>query len=350
MFISIEKHTLQFIKPAKTSRGEYLEKPSYLLWIVSENFKVCGEASPLSDLSIDGKINLEEIVRPFENISFDFEQLKNLLDIWKPYPSLRFALYSALLKAQYQDRELLKSSTKSNPNIWTNNDFTAGKKGMKINGLVWMNRIESMYEEAIQKINAGFSCIKLKVGALDFDAECRLIEKLRNQFNAFQIEIRLDANGGFKNEEALLQLKELQRFEIHSIEQPIRAYQPELMQEICYKSPISIALDEELIGANVENATGILKTINPRYIILKPTLLGGFDVCNNWIKAAENQNIGWWSTSALEGNIGLADIAQWVSTFSPKMPQGLGTGSLFTKNFDAQTEVRGETIYFLQND
>lgn len=350
MFISLEKRKLKFIKPAKTSRGEYLEKPAYLLWITSENFKVCGEASPLSDLSLDGKVNLEEIVHPFENISHDFEQLKNLLDLWKPYPSLRFALYCAILKAQYQHNLLLKNPGKRISNIWVNNDFTSGENGMKINGLVWMNSIDAMYEEAIQKINAGFSCIKLKVGALDFDAECRLIEKLRNKYNAFQIEIRLDANGGFKNDEALLQLKELQRFEIHSIEQPIKAYQPELMQEICAKSPIDIALDEELIGVNVENAEGLLKTISPKYIILKPTLLGGFDVCNHWIKIAENHNIGWWSTSALEGNIGLADIAQWVSTFSPKMPQGLGTGSLFVQNFDAQTEVKGETIYYLQND
>lgn len=350
MFISIEKHTLKFIKPAKTSRGEYLEKPSYLLWITTENFKVCGEASPLSDLSLDGKVNLEEIVQPFENISLNFEQIENLLELWKPYPSLRFALYCALLKAKHQTAELLKSSAKTKPNIWINNDFTHGNKGMKINGLVWMNSIESMYEEAIQKINSGFSCIKLKVGALDFDAECRLIEKIRKQFNAFQIELRLDANGGFKNDEAVLQLKELHRFEIHSIEQPIKAYQPELMQEICSKSPIDIALDEELIGVNVENSAALLKTISPRYIILKPTLLGGFDVCNSWIKSAENLNIGWWSTSALEGNIGLADISQWVSGFLPTMPQGLGTGSLFVKNFDAQTEVRGENIYYLKND
>jgi len=346
MYIQVEKHTLRFIKPAKTSRGEYIEKTAYLLWIVTETFKVCGEASPLSDLSVDGKVDFSNIVQPYENQFLTFEDLHNLLEDWMPYPSLRFALYSAILKAKFQaNRIAIQQPTKSQ--VWIENEFTHGKEGMKINGLVWMNSIDAMYEEAIHKINAGFTCIKLKVGALDFDAECRLIEKIRKQFSPFKVEIRLDANGGFKNGDALFQLEDLKRFNIHSIEQPIQANQPDLMQEICAKSPIHIALDEELIGIDVNNSLNLMKKIKPKYIILKPTLLGGFDFCDIWIQHAVSQNVGWWSTSALEGNIGLADIAQWVSAYKPTMPQGLGTGSLFVKNFDPHTKVVGETMFFL---
>jgi len=338
MYISIEKHILEFIKPAKTSRGEYVEKPAYLLWIKDGNVSVCGEASPLHDLSIDGKVDLAEVVRPFENQKLTPQDLLEILDSWKAYPSLRFALFCCLEKLKVQGE---------NKNIWVNNAFTSGLEGIKINGLVWMNDIDSMYQEAIEKIHAGFTCIKIKVGALDFDAECRLIEKIRKQFNAFKIELRLDANGGFLKDDALFQIKELSRFEIHSLEQPIKAYQPEMMGEICAKSKIDIALDEELIGVNVDGAASLLSVISPKYIILKPTLLGGFDVCDAWITAASKQYIGWWSTSALEGNIGLSDIAQWVSTYKLSMPQGLGTGSLFVKNFPSKTKTDKEHLFYI---
>jgi len=338
MYISIEKHILQFIKPAKTSRGEYAEKPAYLLWIKDGNLSVCGEASPLHDLSIDGKLDLAEIVKPYENENLTSQDLLEILDSWQAYPSLRFALFCCLEKLKVQGE---------NKNIWVYNNFTSGQEGIKINGLVWMNDVDSMYQEAIEKIHAGFSCIKIKVGALDFDSECRLIEKIRNQFNAFKIELRLDANGGFSENDALFQLKELSRFEIHSLEQPIKAYQPEMMGEICAKSKIDIALDEELIGVNVNGAASLLSVISPKYIILKPTLLGGFDVCVAWINAAYNQDINWWSTSALEGNIGLSDIAQWVSTYKLSMPQGLGTGSLFVKNFPPKTKTEKEHLFYI---
>lgn len=346
MYLKLEKHTLSFIKPAKTSRGEYVDKPSYLLWLITDKFKVCGEASPLSDLSIDGKVDYFSIVNQIENQFLNYEKLEELLDVWKSYPALRFALFCVIQKAKFAENQPKKVEFSVN-HLWIENGFTLGKNSMKINGLVWMNSIDAMYEEAIQKINAGFTCIKFKVGALDFDAECRLIEKIRKQFSPFKVEIRLDANGGFQNGDALFQLEDLKRFNIHSIEQPIQANQPDLMQEICAKSPIDIALDEELIGIDVNNAHTLLKKIKPQYIILKPTLLGGFDFCDIWIQHAIYQNVGWWSTSALEGNIGLADIAQWVSGYKPTMPQGLGTGSLFVKNFDPHTKVEGETIFFL---
>lgn len=347
MFITLEKHDLQFIKPAKTSRGEYLEKPAYLLWLNHEQFKVCGEASPLSDLSIDGKINFFDILAPYEQKNLEISDLHNILEEWKSFPTLRFALFAAMEKAKTQLQQLQTNNTPSEPNVWVDNAFTKSNLGMKINGLVWMNNIDSMYEEAISKINAGFSCIKIKVGALDFDSECRLIEKIRNQYNPFKIELRLDANGGFKNDDALIQIKELSRFSIHSLEQPIPAGQWEMMSEICAKSQIDIALDEELIGIPESQIQTLFKQISPQYIIIKPTLLGGFDICDAWIECAEKNNTGWWSTSALEGNIGLADIAQWVSKHSPTMPQGLGTGSLFVKNFEPSTIVKGENIFYL---
>lgn len=345
MHLKLEKHTLSFIKPAKTSRGEYLEKPSYLLWIVSDQFKFCGEAAPLSDLSVDGNVDYFDIIEPFKNQHFNHNGLTELLELWEPFPALRFALFCAIKKVKFFENNGHRHSM-MNENLWVDNDFTKGIKPMKINGLVWMNSIEAMYEEAIQKINNGFTCIKFKVGALDFDAECRLLEKIRQNHNPFKVEIRLDANGGFANDEALSQLKELNRFNIHSIEQPIKANQPELMHEMCAKSPIDIALDEELIGISVSESEKLLNTIKPKYIILKPTLLGGFDICDRWIQAADKLNIGWWSTSALEGNIGLSDIAQWVSNYLPSLPQGLGTGSLFVQNFEAQTHLKGENIYF----
>lgn len=340
MYLSIEKHVLTFIKPAKTSRGEYIEKPSYLLWLRDNQLQVCGEASPLTDLSIDGKVNFEEIIKPLDNINLTENDLLTLLEEWKIYPSLRFALYCCLKK---------RSFSRENMNKWVLNSFTLGEKGIKLNGLVWMNDIDSMYEEAISKINQGFSCIKIKVGALDFDAECRLIEKIRKQFNAFKVELRLDANGGFQTEDALEQIKELSRFEIHSLEQPIKAKQIDSMEYICANSKIDIALDEELIGVNLADGLQLLKSIIPKYIILKPTLIGGFDLCDEWIKIANQLNVGWWSTSALEGNIGLADIAQWVSQYSINMPQGLGTGALFVKNFNAQTQLVKDQMYYITN-
>ena len=338
MKISLETHTLTFQKPAKTSRGEYLEKQSHLLRISNETKSVVGEASPLSDLSLDGKVDFHQIIDNLSDKEYNFDELLALKEDWNHYPALRFALDCALKKW---------ISNHENPNLWVHNEFTNGKIGIHINGLVWMNQIEAMEQEAFEKVQTGFSCIKFKVGALDFDAECRLLERFRRKFSAFQVEIRLDANGAFAPDEALIQLRELKRFDIHSIEQPIKPNQWDALAEICAKSPIDIALDEELIGQSVNNAGKMLKSIHPKYIILKPTLLGGFDIADQWITAAEKQEIGWWSTSALEGNIGLADIAQWASTHELIRPQGLGTGSLFIQNFSAQTRIVGQQLFYI---
>jgi len=320
MRLRIESHVLQFIKPAKTSRGEYNEKTAHVLICENEAGSVLaiGEASPLVDLSIDGKENLVAIVGEISDVEFDISGLLGLLEEWESFPTLRFALNCIVLKLQG----------------FPETPFSRGETGIHINGLVWMNDIKSMEEEAYQKVNQGFKIIKFKVGALDFDAECRMLERFRKKHNAFSVEIRLDANGAFTPEFALSQLKDLSRFDIHSIEQPIKPKQFDWLSKICQESKISIALDEELIGFQVNESHKFLSEVSPQYIILKPTLLGGFDHCDHWIKAATTQNIGWWSTSALEGSLGLYDIARWVSNHPITMAQGLGTGSLFVKNLE----------------
>ncbi len=337
MIFSYSKHILSFQKPAKTSRGEYIEKPSWLLQLSQENTSGVGEASPLWDLSVDGKKDIDTILRGIPH-ELSEQDILNLLEEWQPgsnssLPSLRFALHCA-----YLDLKNGGSGT------WCNTNFTHKTKGIPINGLVWMNDIESMEKEALSKIKQGFRCIKFKVGALDFDSECKLLERIRKEFTSNQLEIRLDANGAFSVDTALEQLKDLSRFNIHSIEQPIYPGL-EIMEKLCRESAIDIALDEELIGMAVGSASVYLSKLKPKYLILKPTLLGGLDICDAWIKVAESAGIGWWSTSALEGNIGLYAIAQWVSEKENLRYQGLGTGSLFVENFPSKTEVKGEELW-----
>ncbi len=333
MRLRIESHNLEFIKPAKTSRGEYTSKTAHILICEDEVGVVLamGEASPLVDLSIDGKEDLVSVVQLLSEKEFTLSGFQELLEDWEKYPTLRFALYCIYLK--------LKGFPET--------PFSRGQSGISINGLVWMNDIQSMEEEAYQKVIQGFNIIKFKVGALDFDAECRLLERFRKRHNPFQVEIRLDANGAFHPEDSLSQLKDLSRFDIHSIEQPIKPKQYDWLSKICKESKIPIALDEELIGYSVSESKKLLSEISPQYLILKPTLLGGFDHCDSWIKSASTYNIGWWSTSALEGNLGLYDIARWVSNYPIHMAQGLGTGSLFIKNLDLnqKTKVVGSELW-----
>ncbi len=333
MRLRIESHNLEFIKPAKTSRGEYTSKTAHILICEDEVGVVLamGEASPLVDLSIDGKEDLVSVVQLLSEKEFTLSDFQELLEDWEKYPTLRFALYCIYLK--------LKGFPET--------PFSRGQSGISINGLVWMNDIQSMEEEAYQKVIQGFNIIKFKVGALDFDAECRLLERFRKRHNPFQVEIRLDANGAFHPEDSLSQLKDLSRFDIHSIEQPIKPKQYDWLSKICKESKIPIALDEELIGYSVSESKKLLSEISPQYLILKPTLLGGFDHCDSWIKSASTYDIGWWSTSALEGNLGLYDIARWVSKYPIHMAQGLGTGSLFIKNLDLnqKTKVVGSKLW-----
>lgn len=355
MRIQFQTKSMEFLKPAKTSRGEYLQKTSMLVSLSNQLHTGIGEAAPLPDLSIDGGVDFGSVLSPLLDNELTDGDLFDLLAKWEPgeseaMPSLRFALHSAWKSLQFQQYN--KPTGLNQPVHWVNNDFTTGKRGLKINGLVWMNGADAMYEEAILKLNAGFRCIKIKVGALDFDEECRLLERIRSHHSAFALELRLDANGGFREDTALEQLRELKRFDIHSIEQPIPAGSP-ILDKVCRESPLDIALDESLIGVHPTKAgrfgqsgSDLLSWALPKYIILKPTLLGGTDIADTWIQVAEKLNIGWWSTSALEGNVGLACIAQWVSQYHPSMPQGLGTGLLFKDNFQSYTRVVGDTLWF----
>lgn len=335
MQFRIVHHTLQFKRPAKTSRNTFSEREVRYVVLTKDGISGIGEASPLSLLSID---DVEDYDRQLQNIC---EQLASGVSFYdldlEKFPSIRFGLETALLDIANGGRRIIFDST-----------FTHGKP-IQINGLVWMSDLDSMYQEAIAKITSGYRCIKFKVGAHDFDAECRLLEKIRRDFSAFKLEIRLDANGAFLPDDAYAQLADLSRFKIHSIEQPIQSGQPDDMARLCRESKIPIALDEELIGISVDTkGLKLLQDIQPQYIILKPNLIGGFTKAEQWIGLARKQEIGWWATSALESNVGLNAIAQWVGQYEPQIPQGLGTGSLYENNIASPLHIEGQQLMYTQ--
>jgi o-succinylbenzoate synthase len=323
-------YTLCFKKPVSTSRGSMQTHKVYYVRLQQGDRIGWGEAAPLPDLSIDDIDTLPtqiDLCCNLVNEGLPIDALPLLL-----YPSLRFAFEMANL--------MLKNEA---PMCLFDTPFYRGKEGVEINGLVWMDDSKTMLTEALAKVESGYSCIKFKVGALDFDEECRMIEQVRRRANAFKLTIRLDANGAFDNDDALEKLTELARFDIHSIEQPIKPMQDGLMQEICAKSKIDIALDEDLIGRNC--SANYLKKVKPKYIILKPTLLGGLSQSDDWADIANSCEIGWWATSALESNIGLNAIAQWCSTRKNTIPQGLGTGYLYTNNVQSSLFVKNAQLY-----
>jgi o-succinylbenzoate synthase len=329
-----KKHILEFNKPATTSRGSLQTHTVYYIVktdTVTQKIGI-GEAAPLKGLSIDAVDNFEDYLQFVLNqLNNGFNQEDIDLENW---PSIVFALETALADLNFGGKR----------KIFENNFII--NQPIAINGLVWMNKVDAMFVEAVQKIEAGFNCIKFKIGALDFDEECKLLEKIRNRYNPFKLEIRTDANGAFANDDALEKLNELKRFELHSIEQPIKAKQLDFMQEICDKSPIPVALDEELIGVKEKEIKPLLKFINPAFIILKPTLLGGLEKSNFWINKANELGINWWLTSALESNIGLNAIAQFCSSLNTQIPQGLGTGSLYKNNIDSPLTVSKGLIHY----
>ncbi|MEI8085259.1 MAG: o-succinylbenzoate synthase [Paludibacter sp.] len=324
---------LQFKFPAGTSRGVLLHKPSSFLILEKDGFRGIGECSTIPNLSIDPETTytqkLDEVCRLL-NDGCD----PNSIDL-SAYPSIAFGLETALLDLA------AKGSKQLFPSL-----FTEGKAGIPINGLVWMGDKVFMQKQIHEKIAAGYHCIKLKVGAIDFDSEMEIIAGIRQQFTPSDIEIRLDANGGFTPAEALEKLNKLSVFDIHSIEQPIRQQQWIAMAELCQKSPIPIVLDEELIGVKSSEKEIVLAKINPAYIILKPSLIGGFGASEEWIRLAEKHNINWWITSALESNIGLNSIAQWTFTLNSKLPQGLGTGQLYHNNIPSPLEIDNANLYY----
>jgi len=330
------RHTqinLQFKFPAGTSRGVLLHKPSSFLVLEQDGLTGIGECSTIPDLSIDPMEFYEQKLNEVCKWINDGNNPENI-DL-SAFPSIAFGLETALLDLKANGSKKLFPS-----------DFTEGKTGIPINGLVWMGDKEFMQKQITEKIAAGYQCIKLKVGALDFETELEIIAGIRRHFSPEEIEIRLDANGGFTPEDALKKLEKLAVYHIHSIEQPIKQGQLDAMADICKHSPIPIVLDEELIGVKSADKELIIEKTKPAYIILKPSLLGGFKQSEEWIRLAEKHQAKWWITSALEANIGLNTIAQWTYTLDSELPQGLGTGQLYHNNIPSPLEIRNAKLFY----
>ncbi len=334
MKATFQKHILHFKRPSGTSRGILTEKETWFILLEKDGKKGIGECGLLRTLSIDDRPDYEEKLRwTCDNIHLGIDLLWEALI---EFPSIQFGLEMAF-----------QSLVSETPFLLFPSDFTKGEKSIPINGLVWMGEADFMKRQIEEKLAEGFRCIKLKIGALDFDSELQLLRFIRQHFTPEQIEIRVDANGAFNASLALYKINQLSGFEIHSIEQPIQKNQTDSMSELCKTTPIPIALDEELIGVfSVEEKEALLLKIKPQYLILKPSFIGGFRGTTEWIALAKKHQIGWWITSALESNIGLNAIAQWTFMQQNKMPQGLGTGGLYTNNFDCPLAVfKGQLWY-----
>lgn len=325
-------YTLNFKRPSGTSRGVLNTKETYFIEVFEDDKKGIGECALFRGLSFDDDDDYEAALEwSCRNINLSLDDLREELI---NHPSIIFGVEQALLNLQHQNE------------LYFPSEFTEGKDSIKINGLIWMGTSDYMKQQLEEKLSQGFSCIKLKIG-VDWNAEKQILKSLREQFPKDKIELRVDANGAFSPEQAKVVLQELAELDIHSIEQPIQAGNWKAMAELCLSTPTPIALDEELIGVlNYESKKTLIKEIKPQYIILKPALVGGFSGSDEWIQLAEQNNIGWWITSALESNIGLNAIAQYTYTKKNPMPQGLGTGALFTNNFETNLHLEGERLWF----
>ena len=372
--IEISERTLHFKQPAGTSRGIYTTRHSYYLTLTSDELpgvEGVGECATLPDLSCDAKPEYEMTLR---QVCQMVEQMGRIpYDMIRAYPSITFGLETAFAsffdaakkfleivpaEGASSSSEMLKQKGVSVPAGMENltelfdSPFGRGEEGITINGLVWMGTYEEMLARLEEKLQAGFHCVKLKIGAIDFFKELDLIKRIRDVYTKEQVELRVDANGGFLPENAMSQLEALAKYDIHSIEQPIKQHQWPKMAQLCRETPLPIALDEELIGVNVRSMKqALLDTVRPQYIILKPSLHGGIYGCNEWIELANQRGIGSWITSALESNIGLNAIAHYAAKVygsDVKMPQGLGTGQLFTDNIPMPLEIRGDKLFVVK--
>lgn len=334
----ITKRNLKFSFPAGTSRGVLHEKPTWYIRIWkndSPEVVGIGECSPIWGLSPEKESEYENILQTTTlNIS-NFETLLGSELI--TYPSIYFGVETALM-------DLFKGGKK----IFFQNAFTEGKEGIKINGLVWMNTLDEMYKQALEKKANGYTCIKLKIGSLNWDDELKLLKQLRGELGNDMI-LRVDANGAFEYSTAKEVLTQLKSLNIHSIEQPLKAGDPKL-EQLCKENIIPIALDEELIGKfDAASKDELISRIKPQYIVLKPSLHGGFMGCRQWISAAEKNNCGWWMTSALESNIGLNAIAQYTYQTKNTAQHGLGTGKIYSNNIGSPLTINGEQLWFDTN-
>jgi o-succinylbenzoate synthase len=331
------KKVLQFRNPTETSRGVLQQKPSWYVFLYDDQepeIKGIGECSIIPGLSLETeeKVDgvLEQICCRINAGNFDFQT--GLPD----FPSLYFGIEMALLDLKTGGKKQLFPSA-----------FTEGKSCIPINGLIWMGKMSYILQQIEEKINQHFSCLKLKIGALNIENELKILESVRKRFNARELELRVDANGAFEPEFAMELLKKLADLEVHSIEQPIKPGQPEAMARLCMNSPVPVALDEELSGKfTIEEKFAIIQHIHPQYLIIKPGLLGGFQEANEYVTLAREENIGWWITSALESNIGLNAIAQWTFTLGSSRFQGLGTGQLYHHNIDCPLTLEGDKLFY----
>lgn len=332
MKASWHKYRLDFRFTAITSRDSLTYKDTYYIKVWDEDNPMVtgiGEAGLFRGLSYDDCPDYESVLT---QVCANIERYAADTEALACYPSIRFGVETAL-------RDLASGGThRLFYTPWSN-----GSGSIAINGLIWMGDRDTMRSRIEAKLAEGFKCIKVKIGGIDFNQELELLTYLRSL--APKIEIRLDANGAFRPDQALGRLEQLAKTGIHSIEQPIRQGQWKEMAKICADSPIDIALDEELIGINDHDSRRrMLDAVNPAYIILKPTLTGGFAASDAWIDLARERGIGWWATSALESNIGLNAIAQWVSTYDTSMPQGLGTGQLYHNNIESPLTLTGDRL------
>ncbi|HEX6223156.1 MAG TPA: o-succinylbenzoate synthase [Chryseolinea sp.] len=338
------KKVFEFNFNARTSRGAMQHKISWFVKLWYENepevFGI-GECGPLPGLSLDDTVDFEQvlssIVREINTTGenpVEHHGHKKRAEKYLTSPSITFGLETAWLDLKHGGRRIIFQ-----------NDFILGKP-IPINGLIWMDGAAKMLEQVEKKIKSGFSCIKLKIGGLDFERECEILRAIRSQYSPERITIRLDANGAFAVDEAWAKLRRLSEYDIHSIEQPIAENQANEMRNLCKNSPIPVALDEELIRhQHLEGKRELLSTLRPAFIILKPTLHGGFSGCDEWISLAEEMGIGWWITSALESNVGLNAICQYTAKFSITLPQGLGTGSIYQNNIESPLAVSDGQIF-----
>lgn len=337
--IQVIPRLLHFKQPAGTSRGVYTTRQVWYIHLTSTAYPGrvgVGECAPLPALSCDDcpdyANRLAEICRAIEQAdgAVDWEALR-------PYPSIIFGLECAFLHLQTGSWQLFETS------------FSRSECGIPINGLIWMGDYRQMLRQIEDKMALGYRCIKLKIGAIKFDEELELLRHIRARFSPSDIELRVDANGAFSPHEAYDKLCRLSEYELHSIEQPLRAGQWDDLARLIERSPLPVALDEELIGHHtVEAKTALLSALHPSYLVLKPSLHGGMRGSDEWITLAEEQQIGWWATSALESNIGLNAIAQWCATHPNSLPQGLGTGLLFTDNVELPLEIRQDSLWYRQ--
>ncbi|PDP60855.1 o-succinylbenzoate synthase [Prevotella intermedia] len=342
--ITITSKLLHFLQPAGTSRGVYNTRLSFYLKLTSDeqpDVVGVGECATLPDLSCDA-MPPNEYERKLRTFCDEYERTGVIdYEAMRAYPSMLFGLETAV--AQFNAKGSLN---------FFDTPFGRGEEGIPINGLVWMGTFEEMFERLEAKLKAGFRCIKIKIGAIDFDQELQLIRHIRSTFSRKDVELRVDANGGFTPEEALSRMEALVQYDIHSIEQPIKQHQWTEMARLCAATPLPIGLDEELIGVNErQKKIELLDTIRPQYIVLKPSLHGGMAGTEEWIQLARERNIGSWITSALESNVGLNAIAQLTASIygtNIRHAQGLGTGQLFADNIEMPLKVVGDKLWIVQ--